>query len=158
MRGFILAMATLGCVGWLAAWAGDPPKKLTAEERKELEAKWDKFDDAGFNAYQAGKFPAAEKGWMAGLEVARRLYPKTEFPDGHANLAQSLNNLAALYQHQGKWSEAEPLFKDALDMRRRLFKGDHSSLATSMNNLAALYEAQGKVADAEPLYNTTARV
>lgn len=152
MRGFILAMATLGCVGWLAAWAGDPPKKLTAEERKELEAKWDKFDDAGFNAYQAGKFPAAEKGWMAGLEVARRLYPKTEFPDGHANLAQSLNNLAALYQHQGKWSEAEPLFKDALDMRRRLFKGDHSSLATSMNNLAALYEAQGKLSEAEPLY------
>ena len=67
-------------------------------------------------------------------------------------LATSLNNLANLYYNQGKYSEAEPLYLDALEMRRRLFTGDHPNVATSLNNLALLYNSQGKYSEAEPLY------
>ena len=67
-------------------------------------------------------------------------------------LATSLNNLAFLYKSQGKYSEAEPLYLDALEMRRRLFTGDHPNVATSLNNLAVLYYSQGKYSEAEPLY------
>jgi tetratricopeptide (TPR) repeat protein len=67
-------------------------------------------------------------------------------------LATSLNNLASLYYNQGKYSEAEPLYLDALAMRKRLFTGDHSDVATSLNNLALLYNSQGKYSEAESLY------
>ncbi|MFN4876527.1 MAG: tetratricopeptide repeat protein [Aphanizomenon sp.] len=67
-------------------------------------------------------------------------------------LATSLNNLADLYYNQGKYSEAEPLYLDALAMRKRLFTGDHSDVAQSLNNLAILYRNQGKYSEAEPLY------
>jgi tetratricopeptide (TPR) repeat protein len=67
-------------------------------------------------------------------------------------LATSLNNLALLYNNQGKYSEAEPLYLDALEMRKRLFTGDHPDVATSLNNLAVLYDNQGRYSEAEPLY------
>jgi tetratricopeptide (TPR) repeat protein len=67
-------------------------------------------------------------------------------------LATSLNNLAVLYDNQGKYSEAEPLYLDALEMRKQLFTGDHPDVASSLNNLALLYHNQGKYSEAEPLY------
>ncbi|MDB9454430.1 tetratricopeptide repeat protein [Dolichospermum circinale] len=66
-------------------------------------------------------------------------------------LANSLNNLASLYYNQGKYSEAEPLLLDALEMRKRLFTNDHPDVASSLNNLAYLYYNQGKYSEAEPL-------
>ena len=63
-----------------------------------------------------------------------------------------MNNLASLYDNQGKYSEAEPLYLDALEMRKRLFTGDHPNVASSLNNLALLYNNQGKYSEAEPLY------
>jgi tetratricopeptide (TPR) repeat protein len=67
-------------------------------------------------------------------------------------LATSLNNLAVLYDNQGKYSEAEPLLLDALEMRKQLFTGDHPDVASSLNNLALLYHSQGRYSEAEPLY------
>ena len=135
------------------AGADDPPNKLTAEERKELGVKWNELNTAGVKAHQARKYPEATKSFQDALEVARRIYNQADFPDGHPDLARSLSNLAALYQAQGKYAAAEPLFTDALEMRKRLFKGqDHLDLARSLSNLAGLYLAQAKYAAAEPLY------
>ena len=50
------------------------------------------------------------------------------------NLAASLNNLAGLYRSQGRWAEAEPLYDEALKIRRELF-GERAN-----NNLAARFE------------------
>jgi tetratricopeptide (TPR) repeat protein len=70
------------------------------------------------------------------------------------SLAASLNNLAGLYESQGKWAEAEPLYDEALAIRRTLFGArPNNGLAASLNNLAGLYESQGKWAEAEPLYD-----
>ncbi len=132
--------------------ADEPPKKLTAAERKGLEAKMFELNAAGVKAYQAGNYPDAVKSFEAMLEVVRRLYPESEFKDGHADLATNMNNLASLYQAQGKYAAAEALLKDALGMRKRLFKGDHPKVALSLNNLAELYRVQGKSAAAEALH------
>jgi tetratricopeptide (TPR) repeat protein len=67
-------------------------------------------------------------------------------------LNKRLNNLAALYHSQGRYPEVEPLYKQALEMGKRLFNGDHPSVANSLNNLAAIYESQGRYPEAEPLY------
>jgi tetratricopeptide (TPR) repeat protein len=67
-------------------------------------------------------------------------------------LATSLNNLALLYESQGRYSEAEPLYLQALSLTRRLLGEEHPSVATSLNNLAGLYKSQGRYSKAQSLY------
>ena len=78
--------------------------------------------------------------------------------NGHTDLAYSLNNLASLLQAQGKYAEAESLFRDTLKMYQRLFKDAHPSVATSLNNLAGLLNDQGKYAEAEPLFRESLKM
>jgi tetratricopeptide (TPR) repeat protein len=67
-------------------------------------------------------------------------------------VALSLNNLAGLYDSQGRYTEAEPLYLEALDLRKRLLGDNHPDVALSLNNLAGLYDSQGRYTEAEPLY------
>jgi tetratricopeptide (TPR) repeat protein len=67
-------------------------------------------------------------------------------------LAENLNNLALLYESQGKYEEAEPLIARSLSIRESQLEENHLDVAESLNNLAALYKTQGKYAEAEPLY------
>ena len=69
----------------------------------------------------------------------------------HVDVGTSLNNLASLYQAQGKYAEAEPLSRRVLAISEKILGPDHPGVATSLNNLASLYQAQGKYAEAEPL-------
>jgi tetratricopeptide (TPR) repeat protein len=66
--------------------------------------------------------------------------------------AETYNNLALLYQTQGRYAEAEPLYLKALAIREKELGKNHPSTATSYNNLASLYKTQGRYAEAEPLY------
>ncbi|MEP6579873.1 tetratricopeptide repeat protein [Microcoleus vaginatus GB2-A3] len=72
--------------------------------------------------------------------------------DVEAELSSSLNYLAGLYESQGRYSEAEPLFLQALEIDRRSLPEDHPSLAIHLNNLAFLYKSQGRYSEAEPLF------
>jgi tetratricopeptide (TPR) repeat protein len=64
----------------------------------------------------------------------------------------SLNNLAGLYQTQGDYAKAVPLFKRSLAIREKALGPDHPDVAMSLNNLAGLYQTQGDYAKAVPLY------
>jgi tetratricopeptide (TPR) repeat protein len=66
--------------------------------------------------------------------------------------ASSLNQLALLYDSQGKYNEAEPLHLRSLVIREKQLGENHLAVATSLNNLASLYDSQGKYNEAEPLY------
>ena len=70
----------------------------------------------------------------------------------HPDTATSLNNLAALYNSQGDYAAAEPLYKRALAIYEKTLGAQHPDTATSLANLAGLYESQGDYAAAEPLY------
>ncbi len=70
---------------------------------------------------------------------------------GSIDEAISLNNLAALYQDQSRYAEAEPLYKRSLAIREKTLGLEHPAVATSLNNLATLYHAQGRYTEAEPL-------
>jgi tetratricopeptide (TPR) repeat protein len=63
-----------------------------------------------------------------------------------------LNNLAALYQRQERYGEAEPLFKRALAIREQALGRDHPDVGQSLNNLATLYDKLDRHADSEPLF------
>jgi len=51
----------------------------------------------------------------------------------------------------GSYTDAEPLLKKTMEIRREVLGEDHPSYATSLNNLAMLYHAMGRYTDAEPL-------
>ncbi len=52
----------------------------------------------------------------------------------------------------GDYASAEPLFRQALEIRRAALGEGHPDYATSLNNLAGLYHAMGDHAAAVPLY------
>ena len=64
----------------------------------------------------------------------------------------SLNNLARLYHAQGRYVEAEPLYKRALAIKEKALRPEHLRVAASLLGLAALYQAQDRYAEAEPLF------
>ncbi|MFM6631286.1 MAG: tetratricopeptide repeat protein, partial [Microcystis panniformis] len=72
--------------------------------------------------------------------------------ENHPDVAASLNNLAGLYKYQGRYIEAEPLYKRSLSLREQRLGENHPDVAASLNNLAGLYKYQGRYAEAEPLY------
>ena len=62
----------------------------------------------------------------------------------HPDTLNSVNNLASLYKVPGPPSEAEPLFKRALEARERVLGPEHPETLKSVNNLAASIIAQGR--------------
>ena len=67
-------------------------------------------------------------------------------------MATTLNNLAGLYVSQGRYAEAEPLYRRSLVIYEKALGPDHPDVARTLGNLAGLYRAQGRYAEAEPLY------
>jgi tetratricopeptide (TPR) repeat protein len=65
---------------------------------------------------------------------------KRLFTGDHPDVASSLNNLAVLYRNQGKYSEAEPLYLDALAMSERTLGANHPNTITVRNNLRRLQQ------------------
>ena len=57
--------------------------------------------------------------------------------------ATYLNNLAALYRDQGRYGEAEPLYKRALAIDEKALGPDHPDVGRVLNNLAELYRDPG---------------
>ena len=57
-----------------------------------------------------------------------------------------------LYNEQGKYAEAEPLYRRSLAIREKSLGPDHPDFARSLNNLAELYLNQGRYDEAGPLY------
>ena len=53
---------------------------------------------------------------------------------------------------QGRYAEAEPLFKRALAIWEKPLGPEHPEFAMGLKNLAELYRAQGRYAEAEPLF------
>ena len=63
-----------------------------------------------------------------------------------------MNNLAVLYNDQGRYEKAEPLYLQALELRKSLLGDRHPDVASSLNSLASLYQSQGRYEKAEPLH------
>jgi CHAT domain-containing protein/Tfp pilus assembly protein PilF len=140
----------------LGAEPEQPAPALSAEEQR-LAQQAAELNAEGGRLYGEGKYAEAAEAFRRALEYVRRLCPKDRHPDGHPDLATSINNLAVLYESMGEYAKAEPLFQEALAMRRALFPKDrfpdgHPDLAISLNNLGGLYQRAGKYTKAKPLY------
>ena len=63
----------------------------------------------------------------------------------------TLDTLATELQNQGKYDEAEPLFREALEVDRETLGNRHPNTLAAISNLGGLLHAKGDLADAEPL-------
>ncbi len=69
----------------------------------------------------------------------------------HPDVALSLNNLAGLYDAQGRYAEAEPLYKRALAILEKALGPDHPNVANSLENYAAVLRKTGRTTEAANL-------
>ena len=69
----------------------------------------------------------------------------------HPDVATSFDNLPLLYQAQGKYAEAEPLYKRSLGIREQTRGPDHSHVATSLENYTALLRESARAVDADKM-------
>lgn len=83
--------------------------------------------------------------------LRRALSLKRTALGAHANTARSLNDLAQFLRDRERYEEAEPLYREAIDVYARTLGEDHPHRATVLSNLARLRAAQGHVVDAESL-------
>ena len=100
----------------------------------------------GKKALDEGRYADAEKHRAEQIKAAEKFGPDNIL------LAQGLDELAAVYFVQGRYAEAEPLFKRALAIVEKVKGPEHPDVALALANLATVYEAQGRYADAEPPY------
>ena len=118
---------------------------LTAEEKQELAEAY-RENERLVQLYRAGKASEASKICEQVLETRKRI-----LGEEHSDYAQSLNNLATLYESMGEYARAEPLFVQARDIQKKVLGEEHPNYAQSLNNLAGLYQSMGEYARAEPL-------
>ncbi|MBD2608777.1 tetratricopeptide repeat protein [Scytonema hofmannii FACHB-248] len=62
------------------------------------------------------------------------------------------------YKGQGLYAQAEPWFKQCLEVSKKRLGDNHPYVAQSLNNLAGVYKCQGRYDEAEPLYQQALEV
>jgi tetratricopeptide (TPR) repeat protein len=100
-----------------------------------------------------GKYGKAELGFRKAIELFTPYSKQHQNQENHLIQASFINNLGQLYQAQRKYTEAESLHSQALNIRKCQLGEEKFDVAQSLNNLAEVYRAQGKYKEAEPLYN-----
>ncbi|MEG4406363.1 tetratricopeptide repeat protein [Microcoleus sp. MON2_D5] len=101
---------------------------------------------------ESGECENFQQEYELAIEYFKKAIALQQELDVELELSSSLSYLAELYKSQGRYSEAEPLYLQALEIDRRSLPEDHPGLATHLNNLAELYRHQGRYSEAEPLY------
>ena len=71
--------------------------------------------------------------------------------ENHPDYAASVHDLACLYANQGEYARAEPLLRQALEIRKKVLGENHPDYAANVDDLACLYANQGEYARAETL-------
>ncbi|CAM9318329.1 unnamed protein product [Ectocarpus sp. 8 AP-2014] len=88
------------------------------------------------------------------LEVAsyRASLGELESSEATEAVARSYWSVGFLFDIQGKYASALPLFERSQAMQEKVLGREHPDVATSLNNRAGLLESQGKYDEADPLF------
>jgi serine/threonine protein kinase len=104
------------------------------------------YTDLGLN-------PEAGKQLERALDLRRQVLG----PE-HPETLRTTSNLAAVYDLEGKYAQAEALDSQILEIRRRVLGPEHPDTLTSMMSLAFVYYEEGKYAQAETLQSQTLEI
>ncbi|MDM8546576.1 tetratricopeptide repeat protein [Candidatus Venteria ishoeyi] len=125
---------------------------LAQDNKQELLQQAQSLNQQLVKAYQQGKYKKAITAGKQALKIRQQVLGE------HPDTATSLNNLALLYKAMGDYARAEPLYKQALQIKKITLAENHPSTATSLNNLALLYKTMGDYARAESLYKQALQI
>ncbi len=103
--------------------------------------------------YNERRYKEATTTSLQACDLARQ-----HFGANHEELANSLSNLAFLYEAQGEYLEAERVYREALTIYRAMPEESALNFAGALNNLAFLYSSMGNYAAAEPLYREALQI
>jgi tetratricopeptide (TPR) repeat protein len=106
---------------------------------------WQLYMRGGISAFQQGDYIEAERRWTSALREAETFGP------GDPRIAASLTNLAVSYSDQGRYAEAEPLYKRSLAIYEKALGSEHLGVVNGLENYAALLRATNRRAEAKEL-------
>src|SRR2546423_14654615 len=111
-------------------------------------------EEARQDQVSSGHYQAQQKFSPAGQESARPVLPEQEIWEQALRLerlqkASELHDLAILSRAQGKYREAEPLFRRALHIKEQALGPEHSQVVCLLDDLANLYRDLGNYDKAE---------
>ena len=125
----------------------DRAAHLLGEILEEDPEDWGEFlHPLGVFYRNLGLYDKARPLMESSYEMIRRQYV-----GDHSQLAEGINNLAALSYDIGDYETAETLFQEALAMRQRLGQ-DETMTVKNLNNLATIRMSRGEFTEAEKLY------
>ncbi|MGE5232640.1 MAG: serine/threonine-protein kinase [Acidobacteriota bacterium] len=96
-------------------------------------------NNLGIVYQEKGESAAAEKAFLAALELRRRAYG----PD-HPDVARALNNLGTAYTKTERYSEALDYFRRALAVKEKTLGSTHPQLATTLDNIGIILGYLGR--------------
>ncbi len=89
---------------------------------------------------------------LEAMEGARKDIERGRFKDDPQTEAELKYTIAVILQNNGRTADAEPLARESLEIRQRLFPGDHPDVAKSLSTLGIVREDMGRVAEAKAYY------
>lgn len=157
------AMALVVCLGLVAGvalqgqGAAPPVIRLSKAERARLEQKADELDERLGRLYQLGKVAEGAALAVQVVKLRQALYPEIEYPDGHPELAVSLNRLGFVLEVRGELVKALNYYEKSLAMLEKLYSESrypdgNASLAKALNNLGSTLRKMGELTKALGYY------
>jgi tetratricopeptide (TPR) repeat protein len=70
---------------------------------------------------------------------------KTSLGPDYPMALETMNNLARVLENQGKYEEAEKIYKQTLAQMEKVLGPNHSHTLVSINNLALVWKGQASV-------------
>ena len=70
----------------------------------------------------------------------------------HVDTVISISNLVTVLERQGKYEEAEAMYRRALEGYEEVLGLEHVGTLTSVNNLGTVLASQGKYEEAEAMH------
>jgi len=112
------------------------------------------LNEAGIAFFYAGEYQQALPLYKEALRIREQILDKPE------DYAESLSNLALLYQVQKQYEQAEPLYQKALQIYEQVLVSgkQHPNYATTLNDLGTLYSSQEQYKQAFPLLQQALKI
>jgi CHAT domain-containing protein/tetratricopeptide (TPR) repeat protein len=147
-RALRLAMVSIGLI--LCAVAG--PVAAENSTKPEPTAQVEQNADSLIAEVEA-LYRAGTHGRAAPLaERALALLEKAQGGPDNLSVAKLLSAVAGIYQYQGQYHEAEPLYGRALQIREKLLSPNHPDVEAALSDLGTLYDIEGRQLESEPLH------
>lgn|SRR5690606_21762227 len=104
---------------------------------------WERYNVGGQQAMTSGNHQEAERSFRMAVDEARKFGPKDN------KLATSLNNLANCLRAQGKFEDAEGIYKEAITAKEQSDGPFSEGLVSILDNYAKMLRAAGRQNEAE---------